>query len=171
MSTQMDTPAILTIPVLPFEFAFVDEDDYAWLSGFRWYFANGYARATLPRETGGGRHFMHHLLLPRTDGFLVDHINGNRLDNRRANLRLATPQQNQHNKAKQQASATTSLYKGVSREDGRATWRAQVWHNGRPHFTGRYASELEAARAYDAVALALFGEFARLNFATNGAAQ
>jgi hypothetical protein len=104
------------------------------------------------------------------DRSLVDHRNGNTLDNRRCNLRLATRAQNVFNTAKRKAKAT-SKYKGVTwskqassngtKYDGK--WRAQIRHNSKLIHIGMFTNELEAARAYNSKAKELFGEFARLN--------
>lgn len=86
----------------------------------------------------------------------VDHINGDGLDNRRANLRQASHAQNMANtplKINNQ-----SGFKGVSRH--RERWRAQCG----PQYLGLFSSPESAASAYDAAALAMYGEFARLNF-------
>lgn len=92
----------------------------------------------------------------------VDHINGNPRDNRFENLRCATHQQNIHN-ARGWSNAT-SKFKGVSRcSDGkrRKRWLAQIKHNGKWRYLGRYHTEEEAGRAYDAAATEVYGEFAR----------
>lgn len=90
----------------------------------------------------------------------VDHINGNRSDNRIANLREATLVENVRNRLRQ--SNNKSGYKGVSLKDGK--WRACICLNGKNTEIGRYGSAIEAARAYDAAAIATYGRFARLNF-------
>lgn len=97
---------------------------------------------------------------------LVDHINTNGLDNRRENLRPATRSQNNAN-ARGHANGT-SPYKGVSWKTRRGIWVAQIGVAGIPkkktHHLGCFEDPTEAARAYDSAALALYGEFARLNF-------
>lgn len=94
---------------------------------------------------------------------LVDHIDGNGLDNRRSNLRIATNQQNGANSQKWRKQ-TSSQYKGVSWDHSRGLWRADIMFNRKHVYLGRYSSESEAAQAYDNRAIDLFGEFARLNF-------
>lgn len=93
---------------------------------------------------------------------LVDHINGNGLDNRRANLRPATRSRNQQNRSL--PSNNRSGFKGVSYARARSRWAAYIRVNGRAINLGRYLTAEEAARAYDAAARELHGEFARLNF-------
>ena len=90
----------------------------------------------------------------------VDHINGDGLDNRRSNLRLATHAQNMRNRREQ--TNNSSGFRGVSRHNRR--WRASISVGNKDRHLGYYDDPIEAARAYDAAALELSGEFARLNF-------
>ena len=93
----------------------------------------------------------------------VDHINGNGLDNRRANLRPATHAENMANKRLYRNN--TSGFKGVQRNRGRGRpWAASIRSASRTRRLGNYDTPEEAARAYDAAAAVTFGEFARLNF-------
>lgn len=106
---------------------------------------------------------MHRLILGCTADECADHINGNGLDNRRSNLRIATASQNSQN-AKMHADNQVG-YKGVfwAVRDGR--WRAVIWikGHGKLHI-GAFDSKIEAARAYDEAAKKHFGQFAKLNF-------
>ena len=106
---------------------------------------------------------IHRLLLGATNPKMqVDHINGNKLDNRKENLRLATNQQNQHNVGKRKNN--TSGYKGVSWYRKRKKWKAAIKHNKKSIHLGYYDTPEEASRAYDKAAVEFFGEFAHLNF-------
>lgn len=92
----------------------------------------------------------------------VDHINRDPLDNRRANLRLASNAENCRNRRRPENN--TSGYKGVIRRKGYDRWRARIGLNGKRLHIGDYSTPEEAARAYDRVARELYGEFALLNF-------
>jgi hypothetical protein len=95
---------------------------------------------------------------------VVDHTNTNSLDNRRANLRLATPSQNSCN-SRRDKSNTYSRFRGVSFSKRKGKWFAAIRANGKKIWLGYFQTELDAARAYDEAARKYHGEFARLNFA------
>jgi hypothetical protein len=105
---------------------------------------------------------MHTLL---TGYKLTDHINGDGLDNRRANLRPANSRQNTHNRRKMPASR--SRYKGICLHRP-GSWQARLRPGERTVSLGYFTSEEAAARAYDAAAREAFGEFACLNFPLPG---
>jgi AP2 domain len=133
----------------------VDDDDYELMAQYKWYAKtdrNGdiYAQVWLAA---------HHVLVPWA---LTDHVNGNKLDNTRVNLREATPRQNSWNRRLRSDSRTG--YKGVVWVRSRQQFRARVQLTDKRICTGYYATAIEAARAYDALAREHFGEFARLNF-------
>jgi hypothetical protein len=94
---------------------------------------------------------------------LVDHIDGDPLNNVRENLRLATPVQNAHN-ARGKRTSKSSSFKGVSQYRDGVRWVAQIMLRGRNFHLGIYADEEQAARAYDTAAIHQHGEFARPNF-------
>lgn len=151
----------------------VSEQDLDWLRAYVWTAdvrvrpdgsEEVYACRWVTLPNGRRRKlYMHREIVRLPNGFLVDHDNGDTLDNRRPNLRLATYTQNRYN----MNGFGSSQYMGVSR-DGKG-WRARITRTredgSREYlFSGNYRSEEEAARAYDEAALRLFGEFARLNF-------
>lgn len=92
----------------------------------------------------------------------VDHINGQRGDNRLCNLRLATRKEQSRNCASSKSS--TSSFLGVSWRSDRKVWRAVIGDGSRQVFLGTFSDETEAAKAYDEAAKELHGVFARLNF-------
>lgn len=148
--------------------ALVDDADYELAMRHRWHRTDPNGRRTVYAATNmpiPGRHgrgsyrykSLHHLI---TGWSMVDHINGNGLDNRRSNLRQVTHAQNCRNRRLN--SDNTSGYKGVNRFP--SSWRAGIVVNQRFHHLGMYATAEEAALAYDEGARRLHGEFARLNF-------
>jgi hypothetical protein len=98
---------------------------------------------------------------PRPDGMWVDHINGDPTDNRIENLRLATPAQNAANQGLQKRSATG--YKGVRWEKAKQRYVSSVGWEGKTRHIGYFDCPVEAAKAYDARLVELYGEFARTN--------
>ena len=148
--------------------ALVDDEDHGWLSRWKWY-AHIKRRKTevayAVRKENGGTVSMA-VTIAQKYGFWeagkeVDHIDGNRLNNQKTNLRSSTGQQNQAN---QLPRIGTSQYKGVSWHSRDRKWRASIRINYKKYNLGNFSSEEEAARAYDAKAREFFGEHARLNF-------
>lgn len=146
----------------------VDDEDLAWLSYWKWY-AHVKRRKTevvyAVRKESGETVSMA-VTIAQKYGFWeagkeVDHIDGNRLNNQKANLRTATGQQNQAN---QLPRTGTSQYKGVSWHTRDRKWRASIRFNYKKYNLGNFSSEEDAARAYDAKAMEFFGSHARLNF-------
>lgn len=145
------------------KFAIVDDDNYNELSSYNWYCSHGYAVRTIGRTPTMQTIRMHNVVANPPTGMFVDHIDGNKLNNCKNNLRFCTQQQNVHN-GKKYSHGTTSEYKGVSWDSWRKKWRASIVHNMHQIFIGRYGIEIDAAIAYDKKAKELFGEFARTNF-------
>lgn len=113
------------------------------------------------REKGKGVHF-HRELISAPEGVVVDHINGNGLDNRRSNLRLATRRQNNWNRAGQRDA--TSGFHGVSFHQKSGLWRARLRVGDAAEKATYHRTAEEAARARDEMAKAERGQFACLNF-------
>lgn len=142
----------------------LDAADYALVSDWRWTISDkdGYPYAVAFIK--GHQRKMHRFLLDVSDPRVkVDHRDGNTLNNQRSNLRACTNAQNIRNQ-RPHADKRTSKYKGVYFEAGRKEWRAQIQVQRKKINLGRFASEMDAVRAYDTAALKHFGEFARVNF-------
>lgn len=107
-----------------------------------------------------GEHYAHRLVMNAPDGMEVDHINGDRLDNRKQNLRLAKHEQNMWNKPPTKANKTGVV--GVHR-NSRGKWVAQVSIGGKAYHVGTYEDKDQAVSSRDNFALKLHGEFAWLN--------
>ncbi len=107
---------------------------------------------------------LHREIMNAPAGFLVDHRNGETMDNRRDNLRIATTCQNMQNRRVKKKQGASSRFIGVYFDKGRKNWIYQLRANGKLVSTGRFATEVDAARARDMAALKYHGEFANLNF-------
>lgn len=130
-------------------------------SGFRVHFTkSGYIMLKEIGNKKSGFYYLHRWIMNAGAGEYVDHINRDKLDNRRSNLRITTQSMNRANSAK--SGSNESQYKGICWH--RHKWRARVVKEGKYYHCGYYSTQEEAARAYDKKALALFGEYAKLNF-------
>lgn len=150
--------------------AIVDNADAPRVNAYLWsVFPNGnleYAR------TGRASNLMllHRFVLNLKRGDPgVDHINGNGLDCRKSNLRIAGQKLNQANIRK--VKPHSSQYKGVFRRKSDGKWMVQICINYKSIHLGQFSDEAEAARCYDQAALAAWGDFANLNFPIKGASQ
>lgn len=152
------------LPLTSGRFAFVDEADFIRVNAFRWYELKRPGRSSYGyRRNGSKTIYLHRYIMDAPDGMDVDHRDGDGLNCRRENLRVCTHAQNQMNYRKC-TKPTSSRYKGVRWDKSRNLWIAAIKVNWRSRFIGRFASEDDAARAYDQKARELFGEFACLNF-------
>lgn len=155
----------------------VSDEDYEFLSQWKWcYGKRGYATRTNKRTNKHDS--IHRLVMERLIGRelasneICDHINRNRLDNRRDNLRLVTLTENNANRGK--TKGCSSIYKGVcksitkyTRKDGSISkyvnWIAYIGSRKNRKNLGVFPTEKEAAIAYNIAALKTYGEFAALN--------
>lgn len=141
--------------------ALVDDVWFEKLSEFHWYVMYNETRP-YARTVGHPNRLMHRLIMKAETSQMVDHKNGNSLDNRLENLRFCTNAQNQQNR-RALSPHNSSGFKGVCWSASRGKWMATIT-NGKNIHLGSFSSPQDAARAYDAKALELFGEFARINF-------
>jgi hypothetical protein len=149
----------------------IDEADVPLVKPFDWKLSKtGHAKRpfyTACFYVGQSEVFMHRLLTQCPSHLVVDHINRNVFDNRRSiNLRVCTIADNVRNSPKNRSRGLTSKYKGVTRHSdfGRQkVWQAVISPSGRKFSLGYYATEEEAALAYNAAAIKYYGEFAGLN--------
>lgn len=160
--------------------ALIDDDDYDLISAYNWFvLIKKHTTYVLTKLGNGHAISMHRLICNFPDNMVIDHKDGNGLNNQRSNLRICTTQQNQMNK-KKRSILKSSIYKGVTLMvnkrvcTGRSrdfsvlkkyyTWRAMIMLNGKKVRIGTFKTEIEAAIAYDKTAKIYHGEFASLNF-------
>jgi hypothetical protein len=160
-------PSIAYVELTQGQYCLIDSSDVIVISGHTWFaqinsrVGNYYAK-TQTRVSGEAvrqRHLpMHQLLCPVSDGFVVDHVNGNSLDNRRSNLRLVTTQQNAFNR---RLCADNKVgFKGVALVKG-GKYQATLKVNDKAIYLGRFATPELAHAAYCSAAKEHFGEFWR----------
>lgn len=158
---------IRIIPLTRGYFTFVDEEDYDDLAQFNWHVhSSGYARRNVwvSSQRRGSNEFMHRRIMECPEGKEIDHINNNKLDNTRANLRICEHQiQNRYNVGKRSGDYS-SRYKGVSWLSDKQVWLVQIKADGKTFRVGRFDDETHAALAYDQAARIHHGEYAHLNF-------
>jgi hypothetical protein len=150
------------------KFAIVDDEDYEWLSQWKWHYtkasrgtSDGYACRGIYQDGKTSIISMHRLLMDAPDDLQVDHIDGNGLNNRRSNLRLATPSQQAANRNRWKSSRP---FRGVRWVARKKKWRAEITIDGKVRHIGYFHDPIVAALAYDERAIRQFGEFARPNF-------
>jgi hypothetical protein len=145
--------------------ALVSDEDYEQLNQFNWQLhPSGYAsRCQSLGSRGNTQTILMHNAIMCIKG--IDHKDTNKLNNQRDNLRLANKSQNAANLPINafKTKYSYSQYKGVSWNKQVNKWIAQIMFHRVNYGLGYFASELEAAKAYNAKAIELFGEFARIN--------
>lgn len=147
--------------------ALVDDDDFEWLSQWRWYAQSngrgGFYAARRARHQGP-LIYMHRLIAGTENGLITDHVDGNGLNNQRSNLRSATQLQNMMNRIGK--TAGSSRFKGVwfdARQSGARKWRSAIRINGKLKYLGRFEREEDAGAAYAAAASQHFGQFSNIS--------
>lgn len=154
------------IPLTQNKFALVDDKDFDYLNQWKWCAdAKGYAvRSEKRSQTGRDKRNlirMQREILDAPTDLFVDHINGDKLDNRRINLRLATPSENMRNR--KISYNNKSGYKGVWFNRKKQKYVAYIKFNNRSHVLAHSDDVIDAAHIYNQFAEQIFGEFARLN--------
>lgn len=145
--------------------ALIDVEDYEAVAHIKWHMtSNGYARGYIHQTSDRPGHGvrMHRFILGMQTGDAreVDHINGDRLDNRRANLRICTRLENSRNT--KLSPRNTSGYKGVYWSKRHQRWHVQIWVNTKTKHIGLFNTPEEGYAAYCEAAKKYFGEFARI---------
>ena len=151
------------IPLTQGKTAIIDASDIEKVTPYKWMFHGGYARSSKynPKTRKNYSIHMSHVILPCPDGMFIDHINRNKLDNRRCNLRVVTRSQNNANR--RCFSNSKSQYKGVLRSKKTGWWEAAIRKDGKQISLGSYETEIAAASAYNDYARRMWGEYAVLN--------
>lgn len=168
---------VIEITLTRGQVAFVDADDYAiheelrqkWTAHLDQRSGKYYAMRSVRRDGKRQTLLMHRLIARAQPDEDVDHWNHNTLDNRKLNLRRCTHAQNTQSKQKRKALATCH-FKGVRLHRGNGKWQSRITIDGKTICLGCFKSDEEAARAYDAKAVEVFGQFAHLNFPISVAA-
>jgi hypothetical protein len=154
------------IPLTRGYVAIVDDEDFEWLSKFKWNAIEsnpGYVRASRRVRVDGnkwGTSYMHREIMAAPIGMYVDHINLNPLDNRKCNLRICTNAENSRNQGKRKRN-TTGFCGVVKHGSG---FSARIWVDYKPIYLGSYRTAEEAAKVYDEAAEIYHGQFAKTNF-------
>jgi hypothetical protein len=148
-----------TIPLTQGRVAWVDDEDYPVLSRWKWQCSpDGYAVHATHVHGKSVKILMHRFLISPARGQIVDHIDGNKLNNQRANLRIATRAQNAQNT---RMARSLSGFKGVRTEGD--SFLSVIEYGGDMIRLGRFKCPIEAASAYDKKALELYGSDAATN--------
>lgn len=144
--------------------ALVDDEDFDWLNQWKWCVMRRKKTFYVVRSARSHSKmaYLHRVILNAPKGMEVDHINGDGLDNRRSNLRLATRAENGRNRHMQVNNK--SGYKGVSWYKQYGRWRTTIKVSGKTLNLGYFDLPEIAALAYDEAARGYFGEFAKTNF-------
>lgn len=146
------------IPLTKNKSALVSEEDLPLVEGNKWHYTNtGYAG----RRKNGKIELMHRVILDAKEGEVVDHINRDRLDNRRGNIRIADYTINAINRPPQPQN--TSGYKGVSWDKEKQKWHAYINKDRKRFHLGYFSDKESAAEAYNVAAMELYGDNCYLN--------
>jgi hypothetical protein len=156
------------IPLTQGKYTIVDPEDFERLNKHKWHAVKSGNTFYAIRCVGPAKKTtyirMHREIIRPPGHLVVDHINHNGLDNRKANIRPATRSQNNFNRLIIKRENSSSKYKGVAWKKDKKKWRARIHFNGEYKFLGYFKEEIHAAKAYDKAAKKYQKEFAVLNF-------
>jgi hypothetical protein len=142
------------------KYVLVDDEDYEWLNSLRWYYSTGYACHSYRIDGVDKKLYMHSYLMNTPPGYFTDHINGNPLDNRYANLRICTKYQNTLNR--RVPTSNTSGYVGVQYHKRTGKWYATIGYKKKVISLGYYDTKEEAIQARIEGVAKYHGEYARM---------
>lgn len=158
---QPPSDDIRYIPLTRGRYAIVDAEDFEELSEHKWCLINRGESVYAGRREKGKFISMHREIMKTPEGMVVDHIDGNGLDNRKGNMRNCTKAQNSYNSRPR---GGHSGFVGVMYRKRSGKYEAVVGFKGKKVYAGEFDDPTEAARARDRLARRLQGEFAYLNF-------
>lgn len=138
--------------------AHIDDEDEWVLAGRKWVASFSGRKWYVVRGKGKTREYLHRLIVGAGKGVVVDHIDGDTMNNTRSNLRICSKQQNSWNSKKRES---FSGFKGVAQHKDR--WTARLTINGKNLYLGLFDNKQDAAISYNEAAKRHFGAFARLN--------
>ena len=142
--------------------AIVDDDDYEYLNQFKWHIVSGRYAATNMKINGKSKSiYLHRFIMKVSKDMQVDHVDNNKLNNLKTNLRICTHAQNNINRPVR--SNSKSGFKGVIFYRKLKKYIARIRFNKKEYYLGCYIEIKDAAKAYNAAALKYHGEFANLN--------
>lgn len=140
------------------KYALVDDQDFEWLSQWKWFLSSSGYAVRNPRDIyKGSVILLHRLIMDTPQGLDTDHINRNRLDNRRINLRIATRGENNINS--KISVRNSSGHKGIYWDRSRNKWQAYIGVKSKLIHLGRFVSKEDAIRAYQEAAQQHYGGF------------
>jgi hypothetical protein len=151
------------------DYFFIDGEDFDKIKMYKWSFSGnkrsklyiaGLDYNKITKKSKGIK--LHRLIMDCPKNMMVDHIDGNPLNNCKSNLRICTNSENLRNSDKRK-DGLTSKYKGVCFDKSRNNFMSQIQFNKKHYSLGRYTNEEDAAIAYNNAAVKYFGEFAKLN--------
>ena len=150
----------------------VDGSDKHLLHKYKWFINRyGYARSSFQKKRKNTNFYLHRMIMNAPNEFDIDHINGNKIDNRRCNLRICKEHQNSWNRNKRTTKGLTSKFIGVcfvGDKTRKKRWVASLKSNiVNVNIRRSFSTELEAAMFYDLLAKKYYGDFSKTNFKEN----